>query len=145
MKALTIRQPWAWAIFHAGKDIENRVWQPRSLKPGETIAIHVAKKLDDDWERACNEITLYSAWDADQRIVPAGEHENPFAGMIIGLVDVVRWDHSDDHKVWPPWAQGNAFHWHLDNPRLIVPVLARGNFGLWDVLADLQGLQLLET
>jgi hypothetical protein len=26
MKALSIRQPWAWAIIHAGKDIENRKW-----------------------------------------------------------------------------------------------------------------------
>ena len=24
MKALTVRQPWAWAIVHAGKRIENR-------------------------------------------------------------------------------------------------------------------------
>lgn len=28
MKALSIRQPWAWAIVHAGKDIENRDWKP---------------------------------------------------------------------------------------------------------------------
>ena len=26
---LTIRQPWAWAIIHAGKDIENRDWKPK--------------------------------------------------------------------------------------------------------------------
>lgn len=26
MKALSIRQPWAWAIIRAGKDIENRTW-----------------------------------------------------------------------------------------------------------------------
>ena len=24
-KALSVRQPWAWAIIHGGKDIENRV------------------------------------------------------------------------------------------------------------------------
>jgi hypothetical protein len=28
MRALSIRQPWAWAILHAGKDIENRDWKP---------------------------------------------------------------------------------------------------------------------
>ena len=27
MKALTIKQPWIWAILHAGKDIENRSWK----------------------------------------------------------------------------------------------------------------------
>ena len=26
MKAISIRQPWAWMILHAGKDIENRDW-----------------------------------------------------------------------------------------------------------------------
>jgi ASCH domain len=26
MKALSIRQPWAWLILNAGKDIENRDW-----------------------------------------------------------------------------------------------------------------------
>ena len=30
MKALSIRQPWAWAIIHAGKPVENRDWQPRN-------------------------------------------------------------------------------------------------------------------
>src|ERR1039458_10791672 len=29
MKALSIRQPWAWAILYAGKDIENRDWNDR--------------------------------------------------------------------------------------------------------------------
>lgn len=27
MKALSIRQPWAWLICHGGKDVENRTWQ----------------------------------------------------------------------------------------------------------------------
>jgi hypothetical protein len=29
--ALSIRQPWAWAIVHAGKDVENRDW-PTDLR-----------------------------------------------------------------------------------------------------------------
>ena len=29
MKALSIRQPWAWLILNAGKDIENRDWPTR--------------------------------------------------------------------------------------------------------------------
>lgn len=28
MQALTIKQPWVYAILHEGKDIENRSWQP---------------------------------------------------------------------------------------------------------------------
>lgn len=29
MKALSIRQPWAWAILYAGKTVENRNWSTR--------------------------------------------------------------------------------------------------------------------
>lgn len=27
MKALSLRQPWCWAVLHAGKRVENRVWR----------------------------------------------------------------------------------------------------------------------
>jgi hypothetical protein len=29
MKALSIRQPWAWLIVHGWKDVENRNWQTK--------------------------------------------------------------------------------------------------------------------
>jgi hypothetical protein len=45
MKALSIRQPWAWAICHAGKDIENRTWSTAFRGP---FLIHAGAKLDRD-------------------------------------------------------------------------------------------------
>lgn len=45
MKALSIRQPWAWLILHAGKDIENRSW--RSGFRGRLL-IHAGVSLDRD-------------------------------------------------------------------------------------------------
>jgi len=46
-KALSIRQPWAWAILHAGKDVENRSWQAvnRGLSVRGRIAIHASSGL----------------------------------------------------------------------------------------------------
>ncbi len=38
--ALSIRQPWAWLILHAGKDIENRCW-PTKFRG--RFLIHAAK------------------------------------------------------------------------------------------------------
>jgi hypothetical protein len=29
MRALSIKQPWAWLIIHGGKDIENRSWHTK--------------------------------------------------------------------------------------------------------------------
>ena len=45
MKALSIRQPWAWAIIHAGKDVENRPWGTRYRGP---LLIHASKTLDQE-------------------------------------------------------------------------------------------------
>lgn len=42
MIALSIRQPWAWLIIAAGKDIENRTW--RTPFRGEFL-IHAAKGM----------------------------------------------------------------------------------------------------
>ncbi len=44
MKALSIQQPWAWAIIHAGKDIENRSW---STNFRGRVLIHTGKVYDD--------------------------------------------------------------------------------------------------
>lgn len=41
MKALSIRQPWAWAIIHGGKRVENRDWKGCAYR-GEVL-IHASK------------------------------------------------------------------------------------------------------
>ena len=50
MKALSIRQPWAWMILYAGKDIENREWPTRFRG---RVLIHASKGMThDEWEDA---------------------------------------------------------------------------------------------
>lgn len=46
MKALSIRQPWAWAIVHAGKRIENRDWRGCSYRG--PILLHASKWWRDE-------------------------------------------------------------------------------------------------
>lgn len=45
--ALSVRQPWAWAIIHAGKNIENRSWQAvaRGAFQPRRVAIHAARGM----------------------------------------------------------------------------------------------------
>ena len=43
VRALSIRQPWAWLIIHAGKDIENRIHNTRHRGP---LYIHAPKTVD---------------------------------------------------------------------------------------------------
>lgn len=45
MKALSIKQPWAWLIAHGFKDIENRSWKYPPSYRGEML-IHASKSFD---------------------------------------------------------------------------------------------------
>ena len=47
MKALSIRQPWAWLIVHGYKDIENRTWPlPRHFSLPQRIYVHTGRSWD---------------------------------------------------------------------------------------------------
>lgn len=48
MKALTLIQPWAYAVEHLGKPVENRTWKPPAAIIGKRIAIHAGKSIDRD-------------------------------------------------------------------------------------------------
>lgn len=55
--ALSVRQPWAWAIIYGGKDIENRSW--RAGNPGlrfrGRICVHAAAGMTrDEYEDAAD-------------------------------------------------------------------------------------------
>lgn len=47
MKALTLWQPWAWAVAAGHKPIENRPWPPPARAIGSRIAIHAGRRWDD--------------------------------------------------------------------------------------------------
>lgn len=50
MKAISIRQPWAWLIMHARKDIENREWP---TKVRGRVLVHASKGMTiDEWSGA---------------------------------------------------------------------------------------------
>lgn len=48
--ALSIRQPWAWLICHAGKDVENRDWPTRYRGH---VLVHASKTMTRDDYSAC--------------------------------------------------------------------------------------------
>lgn len=82
--ALSVRQPWAWAIIHGGKDIENRSWHAvdRGILRRGRVAIHAAKGITQQ--------EYASARDFMQSIgVNCPPAADLMRGGIIGAVDVV--------------------------------------------------------
>lgn len=61
MKALSIRQPWAWFIVHGGKRVENRSWKTDYRGP---VLIHASS-----WWQAGE---VYSDIISVRNIVPPG-------------------------------------------------------------------------
>ena len=162
LRVLTVRQPWAWAIIHGGKDVENRV---RSLGPYRgPVAIHASLALDHEYDvRLISEavgrlarstragLDLVAKRAGDTR-TPGNEITERFGnlGAVIGAVDLVGEHHADDvtptfcgvcpdgHCGCSPWAMPDHHHLELDNPRpLATPIPAKGRLGLWRPNPDL--------
>ncbi|MEQ1694961.1 MAG: ASCH domain-containing protein [Hyphomicrobiaceae bacterium] len=123
MLALSVRQPWAWAIIHAGKDIENRDWQPHNpgLKVRGRIAIHASKGLGrDEYEDARDFI--------DETIVGTCPEARHLArACIIGSVEVV----NVVTKSSSPWFFGLR-GLVLRNPEPCEPIPCIGQLGFWN-------------
>ena len=82
--ALSVRQPWAWAIIHADKDIENRSWQAinHGLKQRGRICIHAAKGMTrDEYQSAKDFMTSIG--------VDCPLPDELLRGCIIGTAEVV--------------------------------------------------------
>lgn len=83
--ALSIRQPWAWAILYAGKDIENRTWSTRFRG---RILIHASKKPDncgDEWINFIHSSAISLGMNAKD--IPAAR--NLGFGGIVGEAEIV--------------------------------------------------------
>jgi hypothetical protein len=80
--AISIRQPWAWLILHAGKDHENRTWQTKFRGP---LWIHAAKGMTrEEYDWACR-----FAYFIAMCPVQIPRFEDLPRGGIVGRVDVI--------------------------------------------------------
>jgi hypothetical protein len=122
MKALSIRPPWAWAILHAAKDIENRTWKTNIRG---AIAVHSSQTMSRsyyDW--AIEEI---------KKTAP-GTKVPPYAemvrGAIVGLVDIIGCEQRTKSK----WHIKGNYGFVLANPRVLrQPVPCNGRLSFWEV------------
>lgn len=128
MKALSIRQPWAWLIVHGYKDVENRTWATAFRG-----CIYVHAGLHQD----------YGAYEGDpvyrwlcqwirERITPDAkwdwEQSRLTLGAIIGEVDIV----DCVTESGSPWFDG-PYGFVLANPVAYdKPIPCKGKLGLFE-------------
>ncbi len=133
MKALTVRQPWAHAIIHSGKTVENRT---RPTKHRGLLAIHAAKTIDKP------ALT-------DPRITTTPALADARLGEVVGTVRVIGCHHASECAkdtggdpvvdFCSPWAEPDSYHWVLTAPQkhpISTPLV--GRLGLFDVPKEIE-------
>jgi ATP-dependent exoDNAse (exonuclease V) beta subunit len=124
VKCLSVRQPWAWAIIHAGKNVENRTW-PTNYRG--KLAIHAGKSCTPvEYESAARAIVNIS------RKRPPPLDELP-RGCIVGVVELVDCVENSRSK----WAEEDSVHWVVRDPVPCKPRETKGMLGLFEVDAAL--------
>lgn len=109
MKALTIRQPWADAIAHGEKRIENRT---RRTSYVGTVLIHAGLT-------------------GDRQAVLDGVLPGPdIRGAVIAIADLTGCHRAAN--CCAPWGFEDCWHWTLASVRTLkTPLPAKGQLGLW--------------
>lgn len=143
MKALTVRQPWAWAIARGGKLIENRSPGAVSWQPRLNLAIHAGSSWS---KRGATDDRVKLAWFEQYRGLALSPESEPRlrGGIILAVVDLV--DVHPDAFCCRPWGESeyahasgaqvrDVTHLVLENVRPCVPPVEyrRGMLGLWTV------------
>ncbi len=116
--ALSIRQPWAWAIMHAGKGVENRDW---ATKYRGQICIHAAKACSKkDYLEAVEFIqSIGIEWPLDVNTLDRGG--------IIGTAELVDCVSASES----PWFFGK-YGFVLKNPKATQFIPVNGKLGFFD-------------
>jgi hypothetical protein len=123
MRALSVRQPWAWLIVNGYKDIENRNW-PTSFRG--RIYIHAGKRFDEG----------ALAWVIEKRLMPTGANTSilrnlPHGGIVgeVDIIDCVCYSPS-------PWFIGR-YGFVLANPKAYDGIiLCKGRLGFFKPLIE---------
>ena len=105
MKAISIRQPWAWLIVNGYKDIENRTWKTNYRGK---LLIHASGKLDFN----AQDLKEYRAIMASEAGIDIPE-DLPLGG-IVGMVDLVDCTMEPDDP--EGWHEPGCYGFVLRNP-----------------------------
>ena len=117
MKALTIRQPWAGAIVHQQKRVENRSWPVPKKRLGTRILIHAGAAYDPMGRFIITDRDALNSWPDTRK-------------AIIAIATLAGVHFSDG--CCGPWGEENVYHWTLaDVVALPKPVPAKGALGFW--------------
>lgn len=118
MKALTIKQPWVYAILREGKDIENRSWQ-RSFRGW--LALHASATPRHG-----------ARFPRGHRVPDLDTLDYSAICGVARVVDIVT--KSRSKWFWHPDDGTTNYGWVLASVKVLqTPIPCKGALGLWDL------------
>lgn len=126
MKALSIRQPWAWLVANGHKPIENRTWK---TKFRGRVLIHASKGMtNDEYDDA-----LATAMHAGHRsyFPPREKLER---GGIVGVATII--DCVPPDRLSSPWHMGDQFGFQIADAKVLPFIPCKGALGFFDIPPD---------
>ncbi|MCT7971102.1 ASCH domain-containing protein [Laspinema olomoucense] len=119
-KAITLQQPWAWAICRLGKNIENRSWP--TIHRGE-LYIHAGRGWD----------ATGAAWIAQNFNVEVPPQNKMASGELVAKCQVTECKHwSDTKEENLPWSEKFGFQWFLEDVEVLKnPIPLQGKLGIF--------------
>lgn len=122
-RALSLIQPWAWAILHAGKNVENRVWSSNIRGP---------------FWIAASATTSYRYYDQARRIIEAisdvtvPPRRDLVYGSILGQATIYDCIRPNENR-GNPWHFSGQYGYLLRDVRTVTPVPCKGHQRWWNV------------
>lgn len=143
MKAITVQQPWAWALVLGGKDVENRTHAYTYRGP---LAIHAGRSWSERGAADPNVRTALDRLGIDEGAEELAHPDRFTSGCIEGVVNLVDVHVAESGCCTSPWAEyppRRMCHLVVENPRYLLELIpCRGRLGLWtppaDVLAQIK-------
>jgi hypothetical protein len=127
MKALVIRQPWAWLIVHGYKDIENRSWSTNFR--GKFLVSASQRLTEKDYWNCYGFVMSVNEWIPDMNMkIQLPRKEDLQRGGIVGQVELV--DCVSDSKSL--WFEG-PYGFVLKNFKTLPFRPLKGRLGFFDV------------
>ncbi len=146
MKAISVRQPWAYLILQRGKNVENRTWSTDYRGP---LLIHAGRQWASHVPGSSRQRDVVSAVRVGGKLIEWPD--NLARGAIVGMVELLGCVPANlgmagdrqlqklvDQVKRSAWAEAGMVHWLLSAPRAFAePILYRGKQGIFEVPDEL--------
>jgi hypothetical protein len=146
--AITLAQPWPWAVTTLGKKLENRYWTDKRLQPGTFIAIHGGKTPKPGLSQPYQLFEDALHWIKTESPAPLSRRDAfvPLEGIVaIARIDTIYKPNEGlaprhiDQRGWRAkniYGESDQYAFVFDVIVLPTPVKVSGSQKLWTVQGD---------